>query len=392
VRLGVYADLIYWSDDKGVSTDRAFVKFITSLPPRVNEVVLFGRIAPEAGRRPYSIPLEVRVVRLPYYSSVFAVKELVRSLPVSVRAFSAALDTVDAVWIFGPAPLALIFALVAKRRRKPFFLGVRQDYTQYIRSRLPNRTWIWAVAVAHALDAAFRLIARSVATVAVGQDLARRYSSGRARVLPIGLSLVERGDVVTLEEALSRPWDGELRLLTVGRLDPEKNPLLLADVVARLQNRSSRWRLAVAGEGPLVGRLEHELRRRGLESSVDLLGYVPNGPALWSLYRSSQAFLHVSLTEGLPQVLLEALAAGLPVVATSVGGVRDALGNGERGLLVPPGDAEAAAAALGRLASEPDLRERLVCAALEFMAGETIDIQQDRVIAFFREELGGTRS
>jgi glycosyltransferase involved in cell wall biosynthesis len=387
LRLGVYADLVYWSDDEGISTDRAFVKFVTSLPPRVDEIVLFGRIAPEKGRRPYSIPPEVRVVRLPHYSSVFAVKELVRSLPRSVRAFSRALDAVDAVWIFGPAPLALVFALIAQRRRKPMFLGVRQDYTQYIKSRLPDRRWIWAVAVAKALDVAFRIIARRAATVTVGQDLARRYRSGRAAVLPIGLSLVDRGDVVTPEQALSRRWDGELRLLTVGRLDPEKNPLLLAEIAARLRNDGSRWRMIVAGEGPLADRLEHELRRRGLASSVELLGYVPNGPALWSLYRSSHAFVHVSLTEGLPQVLFEALAAGLPVVATSVGGVADALGNGRRGLLVPPADAEAAAAALDRLASEPDLRERLVLAALEFMAGETVDIQQDRVIAFFREQL-----
>jgi glycosyltransferase involved in cell wall biosynthesis len=390
VRLGVYADLVYWSDDEGMSTDRAFVKFVTSLPPRVDEVVLFGRISPESGRRPYRIPPEVRVVRLPYYSSVFAIKELIRSLRGSVRAFSCALDAVDAVWIFGPAPLALVFALVAQRRRKPVFLGVRQDYTQYIRSRLPNRTWIWAVAVADALDAMFRLIARRAATVTVGQELARRYRSGRAAVLPISLSLVARGDVVTLEEALSRRWDGELQLLAVGRLDPEKNPILLAEIAARLRDGGSRWRLAVAGEGPLAGRLEQELRRRGLESSVELLGYVPNGPALWSLYRSSHAFVHVSFTEGLPQVLLEAFAAGLPVVATSVGGVADALGDGRRGLLVPPSDAKAAVAALDRLASEPDLRERLVRAALEFMARETIDVQQDRAIGFFREQLSSS--
>ena len=118
----------------------------------------------------------------------------------------------------------------------------------------------------------------------------------------------------------------------------------------------------------------------GLGSAVDLLGYVPNGPALWELYRSAHAFLHVSLTEGLPQVLYEAYAAGLPVVATDVGGVRAAVG--EAGLLVPPDDADAAAAALERLRDDEELRGRLVDASLERARAETIEAQLDRIAAF----------
>jgi glycosyltransferase involved in cell wall biosynthesis len=98
-------------------------------------------------------------------------------------------------------------------------------------------------------------------------------------------------------------------------------------------------------------------------------------------------FLHVSLTEGLPQVLFEAHAAGTPVVATDVGGVRAALEDGALGLLVPPSDARAAADAIVRVERDEALRRRLVVAGLAHARRETIDAQLDRIVEFFRANL-----
>jgi glycosyltransferase involved in cell wall biosynthesis len=389
VRLGVYADLVYRHEGATISTDRSFVNFVTALPPRVDEVVLFGRLAPRSGRDPYVLSVDhVRFVALPYYPSVFHVPELVRSLPAARRAFAAELDRLDAVWLFGPAPTASVFASVARSRGTPVLLGVRQDYPLYVRNRLPGQAWFWAAGIAQLLDLHFRYLARSCPTVTVGEELAGRYRGGSAGVLPIGLSLVRDEDVVPLEECLARRWDGDLRVLSVGRLDPEKNPLLLLDVIERLRRRDPRWRLAVVGDGPTAGQMAQTVRTRGLADAVELLGEVANGPALWRQYRSSNVFLHVSLTEGLPQVLFEAEAAGLPIVATDVGGVSAALGRGTRGLVVPPRDAAAAAQALARLAVDEKLRRQLIAAGHEHIRTATMDAQLDRVAAFFRKELG----
>ena len=386
MRLGIYSDLVYQRDAKGLSTDRSFVVFLTTLAERVDEVVLFGRFDPEPGRGPHPVD-GVEFVALPHYPSVFSVGKLVAATPRSCRIFSAEVERLDAVWLFGPAPLAVLFALIARRRKTPVFLGVRQDYPEYIRHRVPSRLWLWAVGVAHVLDLAFRLVARRTPTVTIGDELAHQFRRGRAAVQPISLSLVRANELVPVEQALARRWDGELRILSVGRLDPEKNPLLLLDVIECLRAGDRRWRLAVAGEGPLMGQVADEVTARGLEDAVELLGYVPHGSKLTAQYRSSHAFLHVSLTEGLPQVLVEAAAAGLPVVATDVGGVADALDGGTRGLLVPSRDAAAIVAALERIRDDPGLRERLVRAGVLFAADNTLEAQQELVLDFVEQEL-----
>ena len=388
MRLGVYSDLTYRSDGHELSTNRAFIRFVTSLPPRTTEVVVFGRLDPEPGRAPYTLPSDgVRFVALPFYRRVTSLGALLASVHRSCRIFARELEGLDAVWLFGPHPLTLVFTLVALRRGTPVFLGVRQHYPEYIGNRLPSRRWLWAVGAAHGLERAFRLVARRAPTVALGAQLARNYAGGDAPVLSTGFSLVRRAELVRVDEALRKPWDGELRLVSVSRLDPEKNPLLLLDVIAELRRSDPRWRLVIAGDGPLRAEMEQRVEELGLQEAVELPGEVPNGPALWSLYRGSHVFLHVSFTEGLPQVLFEAQAAGLPIVATAVGGVAQALDGGRIGLLVPPADATAAVDALTRLRDDEGLRRRLVRAGCENAARETLEAQLDRIADFFGDSL-----
>ena len=142
-------------------------------------------------------------------------------------------------------------------------------------------------------------------------------------------------------------------MLTVGRLETEKNPLLLADVLAQLRERPA---LPAAGlrRGADGGGLRGAWRSWAWRTRADLLGYVPINDGLLEVYRSSHAFLHVSWTEGLPQTLFEAFAAR-PVVATAVGGVPAAVG--DSALLVEPGDAGRAGRELCA-SRDPALRRR----------------------------------
>jgi glycosyltransferase involved in cell wall biosynthesis len=197
----------------------------------------------------------------------------------------------------------------------------------------------------------------------------------------MAISLVRAEDIAASPP--KRDWTGEISLLTVGRLEPEKNPLLLIDAVGRLEaDHPGRFRLVWIGRGALEEEVRRRIEELGLERVVELRGYIPFGPALLDFYRQAHAFVHVSLTEGLPQVLVEALAAGLPIVATNVGGVASVLDGGRAGLLVPPADVEAVVEAVRRLSGDETLREAMVTCGLHLARQLTLEHQAAQVARF----------
>jgi glycosyltransferase involved in cell wall biosynthesis len=341
--------------------------------------VLVGRLEERPGRSHYPLAPGTEFLGLPYYASLARPLDVLRSLDGSMRRFWRLLDDVDTVWLLGPYAHAVGFALLALVRRLRVVLGVRQDLPRYVRSRHPQARWMHLSA--DLLEGVFRALARRLPVVVVGPDLARRY--GRSpRLLELAVSLVGAADIVSEPEALDRTR-GEVRhLLSVGRLDREKNPLLLIDIMAALLKDDPAWRLVVVGDGPLRGELQTRVAQAGLGDAVQLRGYVPIDGELPQLYRSADAFLHVSWTEGVPQVLFEAFAAGLPVVATDVGGVAQAADGAA--LLVGPGDASAAAQAIRRVAAEEPLRRRLVQAGLERVREHTLEAETSSLVTFLR--------
>jgi glycosyltransferase involved in cell wall biosynthesis len=377
MRLAVYCDYSYRVLEDQLYAELPFGLFLLELRHNCERLVVTGRLDPTPAPYPFRMP-GVDYVPLPHYASGAHLGGVLRAIPAGIRRFWRMLDDVDVVWLLGPnPPQVLLFALLAKLRRRRLVLGVRQDLPRLIRHRYPGNRKL--ALLASVLEGAFRALALSAPVVVVGSDLAARYR--RARSVHVAyVSLLHESDIVPSDE-VQRDYAGEsLRALSVGRLDPEKNPLLLADVLAEALQADPRWRLEICGEGTLESELRTRLQSLGVLDRVSFHGYVPIDGGLWELYRESHALLHVSFTEGVPQVLLEAFAARLPVVATDVGGVAEFADGCS--LLVPVDDAGAAAAALGRLASEAALRAELVDRAVVRAHEHTIEAECGRLAVF----------
>ncbi len=142
--------------------------------------------------------------------------------------------------------------------------------------------------------------------------------------------------------------------------------------------------LLVAGDGPDRQALELEAERLGLAGRVRFLGAQPRERVL-ALFRAADAALLSSAWENFPHTVVEALAAGTPVIATRVGGVPEVVHDGENGLLVPAGDPEALAAAIRRFLHEPELRARLVAAAKPSVEAISRDAIYGRLEAILAE-------
>lgn len=160
--------------------------------------------------------------------------------------------------------------------------------------------------------------------------------------------------------------DAEL-VVTVGRYAEEKNHALLVEALALLAGRRPRLRALLVGVGELEEELKAQVRRLGLDDVVAITG--ERADAI-DITAAADVFALSSDWEGLPLAVLEALALGTPVVSTDVGGISDAVRDGETGLLVPPRDPEALAAALERVLADRELAERLAAGGLAFAAAE----------------------
>lgn len=155
---------------------------------------------------------------------------------------------------------------------------------------------------------------------------------------------------------------GELVMLTIGRFSKEKGHADLLDALYRLQNRGSggAWKLILVGAGPEQTRLEELVRSRGLAERVVFAGFHPQVQPFYSI---ADIFVLPSHSEGSSNVLLEAMAARVPVVATDAGGTPEIVHSGESALLVPSRDTAALAAALEQVLTDAELRRRLSEAA-----------------------------
>jgi glycogen(starch) synthase len=200
------------------------------------------------------------------------------------------------------------------------------------------------------------VIDRADAIVTLTQAAADRLRASVVRVIPSGV------DPSRFAGSLRDPFPtiGRPRILYVGRLAPQKNVSTLLDAFALMPD--DRTQLVIVGDGPDRSALEAQARRSGQAGRIHFTGFLPH-PCIPSVLAHADVLALPSRYEELGSVLLEAMQAGVPIVASSVGGIPELLEGGRSGRLVHPTDARAFGAALTELLTRPGAADALVAAA-----------------------------
>jgi glycosyltransferase involved in cell wall biosynthesis len=165
---------------------------------------------------------------------------------------------------------------------------------------------------------------------------------------------------------------GDVVVGSITNFKPQKAPLDFVEAARLSRSRDRRLIFVIAGDGPLRGDVEAAIARAELQGAIHVLGWREDVPELLA---AMDIFLLTSLFEGLPRVVLQAIAASVPIVATDTGGVAEVVTHGESGFLVPPGRPDAAAEAVTALAGDAGARERLARAARARL-GHEFDIRR----------------
>lgn len=158
-------------------------------------------------------------------------------------------------------------------------------------------------------------------------------------------------------------------LLFVGRLEERKGVKFLLEAMAQLKARGSDVRLNIVGNGPQKEALQRQTAALSLEAVVTFAGTQDEAGVAEAL-RHADLLVVPSLSEGLPVVIMEALASGVPVVASDVDGIPELVRDGETGWLVPPADQQVLAESMEQLLVDPGLRQRMGAAGRQLVASE----------------------
>ena len=250
--------------------------------------------------------------------------------------------------------------------------------TRHVSTRIHNdraTRWLYQSACAHIVTAG----------EALKQQLAREngYAPERMTSVPTGIDLERYRPMDRAAARRELGLDGRHALGIVATLRDWKGHDYLLDAWARLAPRFPDWQLLVIGEGPQRARLEARVAAEGFAPSVRFVGNRDNVP-VW--LNSLDLFTLPSYgDEGVPQAIMQAMACGLAVVATPVGAIEEAVRRGLTGLIVPPRDAAALAAALGALMEDPPRRAAMGKAGREYaVAHFGIERMLDGMEAVFR--------
>ena len=297
----------------------------------------------------------VAEVDIPFYAGL---KVGVPSLPAIVDALAE--GRYDLVHLCSPGPSGAAAAVIARLMGVPVLGSYHTELAAYagLRSQDPALELAARMAIGAFYGQCRRVLSPSVASDAVLRAMGIRDDR---------IGRWDRGvDIARFSPRRRVPslLPGEITVLYAGRLTREKGADLLADAFLKARAEDPRLHLALAGGGP-----EEAVLRERLAEHATFLGWL-EGDALAAAYASADIFLFASRTDTFGQVLLEAQASGLPIVAVGEGGPTSIVTDGATGRLCPA-DANALAEAVTQLAAQPVLREHLAATALQAVAQRT---------------------
>jgi len=266
----------------------------------------------------------------------------------------------------------LLMRLSGVGRRIPWIGFHHGHTTEDVKQRLYNQCDRWS------LHGPRRLV--TVCSPFADQLAGYGLSQERIEIVPNAVETprtMQDGELAEWRERLSL-HPGEPVLAVIGRLSSEKGQQILLEALARIRERP--WRLLVAGAGGAQEALQEQARAAGLEGRIKWLGLLRDVRPVYAL---ASVFILPSLSEGSPNVLLEAMAAGVPTVSTAVGGVPETVTHEESALLVPASDPVALAGAVERLLEDRALAERLAAGALTRAAEFSLEVYVNRLRAVY---------
>ncbi|MCK4261446.1 MAG: glycosyltransferase family 4 protein [Halanaerobiales bacterium] len=326
-------------------------------------------------------------VCLPYWASTI---DFFCRLPVNIfcllKRLSLAIKGSDVVFIRLHTPLALIAYPLARTFRKQLYLFFVADIVEAVcKSERKGSRYAMALLQAKMFDRLYKYMAQNTLTFATKGELFERLSRVANACHEYIPSLISRTTINIREDTCT---NSIVNILFVGRLVYSKGVQDLIHAVAKLSMGNRKIRITIVGTGPMDKELKTIVGMLKLSDSVHFVGHIPFGENLFQVYRTGDIFVLPTYTEGLPKVLFEAFAFGIPIIATKVGGIPSVISHEENGILINPGSPTQIASATKRIITDSSLRRKIVSNGYAWITKHTLEEEVGRIIKVINATAG----
>lgn len=277
-----------------------------------------------------------------------------------------------------PSPIGMVGTVAAKVTRKPLFVYIAGD-----REDLMRQHGAYMRPLAWATQRLLQALVKNTLTFTAGPLLAEKFGGPNESVIAVIPAVIEPELVVETSTALKRAEKQVKNILFVGSVGKAKGVDVLLRSIRDLKRQGKDVHLRLIGKTTDGGKwLEHQIRSLGLHESVTYVPHMAWDRVIYE-YDKSDIFVLPSLAEGMPNVIVEAMARGVPVIASSVGGVPWIIQHGQNGLLVAPGSSSDLTQALLTVIEDQELRCKLALGGVETVRqcaqGNAVDTMVEKV-------------
>ncbi len=328
----------------------------------------------------------IKIVPLPFFHGNLDLFKKFYFLPYIFYIYLINIPKSHIIFVFTSDVAATLGLLISKVFKKPLVFFIGEDWEKDIIEKYPNKIkkFIFILISRFLRRIQFAVLDKKDLLLVNHESLISKHKNIRCRIYLYYLSLISKKEIFIKKPRKIKKGD-KVKLLYVGFLIRVKGLQNLINALSILKQAKFPYEieLDIIGEGSFRRELEEMIANQNIKN-VNFHGFIGNKKTLKELYLQSDIFVLPSLTEGVPKVLFEAMAFGVPIIATKVGGIPDINANKFVALLVSPNPLSIAKA-ISRLVTNYKLRQEMVKNGYEFVKDYTIERAADHIYNILRK-------
>jgi glycosyltransferase involved in cell wall biosynthesis len=371
----------YYSDDNTVvfclNIAKKFKRIIIFAPVLNGDISLADRFYKINGNN-------LKVIAIPNYngSTYSLIYAGFKVMPALYKVLELLQDQIDILWqVDCPNPLNLVFNIFCSVRKIPMVFFLRLDVISILKIKNRGFKRFFSIIFAKIIDWFNRRLLEKHPAFVTGEKLYQSYKKKNRLVYKIFENLIRKEEILAASEARVRKNNGNLEIVGIGRLEKQKGFVYLLETVRLLTEvYCIKAHFTLIGSGPEEKTLKEYIHKYKLEDYVEMTGFIKHGELFSRYLEKADILAQPSLEEGVPKTIFEAMASGIPIIASRVGGLPYLIKNGVNGLLVKPANPEELAEAILRYKNDFALFKNIALNNLSYVDGFIFEKQRDFIL------------